>query len=571
MESNLFPIQHYFGNEHKPSENDFYGGVYNLRKKNVQYPYSERQFLEIEKCLEPKTGIFYFFNNYLTTLSLDGAAYISFIPRTYQIDMINNMMNYRFNIFKNPRQSGKTTLSAGVFVYLMNFFPYEICGIVANKEDIATKIVSVMQTMYKNLPFWMQQGVYGWPKTEFELENGSRVLARPTSGDALSGHSIKNLLWDEVSKVRKNLADDFISSVYPTISSSTKSKITLSSTPKGYNHFAKFWFDAINGKNSFHPIEVKWNEIPGRDEAFKKETISNIGEAKWREDYEAIFIGSANTLISGTKLQELFHANPIRTFYEGKLKIYKDPILDEKDANGQLIKKGHYYAVVSDVSEGKNQDYYTINIIDISTNPYEQVAVYRDNIISYIMFPSIMDEVIKKYGAENCLVIVEVNHGFGRIVCDTLTYEFGTDAMVYSDHPKKEPGLRMTPKSKRVGCGSLKTLIENDKILIVDFDTIDEIYNFVEYKTSYAADEGHTDDCVMGLVNFAYVVSTKFIDQFTDANTSIRQKFFADQENTIRNEMPAFGFISRGGMDEIEKDHSKDDDDTERLCMIRDD
>jgi hypothetical protein len=562
------PIPHYVGEEFRPPPHWFYDGIYNLRKKNIKYPYSERQITEINKCLEPQTGIFYFFNNYLTTLSLDEASYVPFIPRGYQVDMINNMMNYRFNIFKNPRQSGKTTLTAGVYVYLMNFFPYEICGIVANKDDIAVKIVGLMQTMYKNLPFWMQQGVYGWPKTEFELENGSRVLARATSADALSGHTIKNLFWDEVAKVRKNLAEDFISSVYPTISSSTKSKITLSSTPKGYNQFAKFWFDAVNGKNEFHPIEVSWNAIPGRDEAFKKQTIANIGEAKWNEDYECVFAGSANTLISGTKLQQLFHVNPIKTFFEEKFKIYDEPVREIKDHSGKIIQNGHNYAIIADVSEGKNEDYYTINVVDLSTCPYRQVAVYRDNIISYLMFPSVMDEIIKIYGEENCLTIIEVNHGFGRVIADTLMYDLGTNSMMYSDHPKKEPGLRMTTKSKKIGCGSLRTLIEYDKIIIQDFDTIDELFNFISDKNSFKADEGHTDDCVMGLVFFGYVVSTKFIDQFTDSNLSFRQKFFSEQENAIRAEMPAFGYISRGGMDEI--DNQIDDTDPEKLCMIKD-
>jgi hypothetical protein len=260
-------------NDYIPQKSDFFMGKYNLRKEGIVIPYTEWQLNEILKCREPEVGIHYFFNNYLKTLDLDSGALVHFKTRPYQTKMIDNMMGNRFNIFKCPRQSGKTTTTAGTYIYLMNFFPYEICGIVANKATTAYEIVAVMEEMYINLPFWMQQGIVNWQAGGFELENGSRVISAATSRDALRGYPIKNLYWDEVALVAHRLASEFLASVYPTISSAKKSKITLSSTPIGYNHFAKFWFDAKEGLNQFIPLEIAWNEPPGRDEEFKRITI----------------------------------------------------------------------------------------------------------------------------------------------------------------------------------------------------------------------------------------------------------------------------------------------------------
>jgi hypothetical protein len=544
-------------------------GKRNLRKAGISYPYAQWQYDEILKCIEPKVGIHYFFKNYLKTLSLNEGQLVPFLPRPYQVTMIDNMINNRFNIFKNPRQSGKTTTTAGVYTYLMNFFPYEVCGIVANKDRMAIEIVSVMEEMFINLPFWMQQGVVTWQGGGFELENGSRVISQATSRDALRGFPIKNLFWDEVAAVRTNLASDFLASIYPTIASASSSRLTLSSTPDGYNHFAKFWYDAINKINQFIPFEVAWNEIPGRDEAFKKATISNIGETRWNAEFECIFLGSTDTLISGKKLQQLFHRNPIKTYHEDKMKIYKEPVITKKDMISGKITPGHYYVVCGDVSEGKKQDYYTVSVIDVSVSPFEQVAVYRDNEMPYQLYTSIVDDFIRMYGNSNVLVIIETNHGFGKEVLDVLSSDIGTEAMIYMDPKKKVNGIRMTTKTKRLGCANLKTLIEYEKLLVVDFDTINELYKFSRKGKSYEAEEGHFDDMVMSLVFFAYVQSTGFLDEFLESPISFREKFMKENIEKIESEIPAFGIISDGLEDTPERNRNIDDGDDERMMTSR--
>jgi hypothetical protein len=549
---------------YEPVQTDYYQKIWNVRKAGITYPYTQWQVDEIEKCKEPKTGIHYYFKTYLKTLDLDSSQLVPFEPRSYETTMIDNLINNRFNIFKNPRQSGKTTTVSGVFTYWMNFFPYEICGIVANKEIRAFDVIEVMETMFQNLPFWMQQGVMRWQAGGFELENGSKVAAEATSRDALRGLPIKHLYWDEVAAVRSNLAGDFLASVYPTISSAKQSTITMASTPDGYNHFAKFWYDAKNGKNQFIPFEVKWNEVPGRDEKYKKETISNIGEMRWNAEYECIFLGSADTLISGKKLQDMFHENPIKTYYEEKLKIYENPILTKRDPyTKKIIEDGHYYAVVCDVSEGKKQDYYTFSVIDCTSIPYKQVATYRDNDIPYQLFATIVDEVVKMYGSENTLLIIETNHGFGTAVLDIIAYDLGTDCVIYSED-NKNYGLKMTTKSKRIGCSNLKSIVEFDKLIIKDFDTINELYKFSRKKNVYEAEEGHNDDMVMNLVFFSYVASTDYLGKFVDSPSTYRAALFKAQQEKLQAEIPAFGVVSDG----TEKYELEDDGDDEKLLTL---
>jgi len=363
------------------------------------------------------------------------------------------------------------------------------------------------------------------------------------------------------------MAADFLASIYPTISSAKHSRITLSSTPIGYNHFAKFWNEAVEGRSQFKYLKVAWNEIPGRDEAFKKLTISNIGEMMWNQEYDCQILGSSDTLIGGKKLAELTHKTPIRTYYEDKLKIYQEPILFKKDeALGKVI-PGHYYAIVGDPSEGKKQDFYTISVIDLSTSPYEQVATYRDSECPYQHYATIYDELIKMYGGENTLTIIENNIGFGKDVLDILANDIGTDSMLYMEQNKKELGLRTTTRTKRVGCGNLRTLMEYEKLIVNDFDTISEFYKFVRKNNSYEAETGYHDDMVMGLVFFSCVQSTGFLDEFIEAPISFREKFLKEHQVQIDSQVSAI--VMSNGMENSPATLMDDDDgDSEKMLSV---
>lgn len=502
-------------------------GIRNLRKANVQYPYTDYQIEEIGKC---STDHNYFFKNYIKIVSLDSGI-IPLELRDYQDEMVLNLDTYRFNIFMLPRQVGKTIICTAYYLWKMLFNEFEISGVVANKDSMALKIIKEAQFMYLNLPFWLQQGVKTWQKRGFELENGSMLISQATSGSALRGFSIKNLLWDECAFVKGSLADDFLSSIYPTIVSSKISKVTIASTPFGYNHFAKLWLEAKENKNEFHPFEIAWNKVPGRDEEFKRVTIANVGQISWNQEFECKIIGSSNTLISGAILETLHHIEPITTTFNGDFKLYHIP------------ENNRQYVIIIDTSEGKSLDYHAIQVIDITELPYKQIATYRNNKINYLSFPHIADQVIRFFG-ENSIVLIE-NNNLGQDIAYTLFDEFETPCIFYYD--LKEIGIKTTKKSRNMGCVALKDLIELFQLEIIDFHTISELYKFVLVNNKYQAavdDTSATDDLVMCLVLFGYFTKTNFFKQLFEANS---KKLLNLQKTEIENEydMPFPAILSR--------------------------
>lgn len=500
---------------------------YNLRKEGITYPYEKWQIEEILKC---KSDIVYFYSNHIKIMS--NAEIVNFGPYKYQETMIYNMWNNRYNIFKIPRQSGKTTTIAAFFLYLILFYENEICGIAANKEKVALEIVRKIQDMYRYLPFWMQQGIVNWQKSEFELENGSRIISETTSKDALSGFSIKNLYIDEMSKIEENLIKDFLNSISPTIASFSNSKVIISSTPKGYNYFAKMWFDAINKESVYVPFEINWFDVPGRDEKFKEEKIKEHGLEYWEQEYECEIISSGLTLIGGAFLSELKHAIPIKTFYKETLKIYKEIIPE------------HSYILIADCAEGVGKNYSAFVVIDISVNPFEVIATYRNNQVAYQVFPAVINEIAKQF--KSLLVLIESN-SIGSAVLEILNWEMDCGAVVYSEGTKL--GLRTTKTSKATGCKALKDLIEYKKIKFTDYDLINEFYFFQRKNSSFQAAEGKTDDLVMCMVLFSYFTTLPFFKEYVDNMDNSMSKMFEKDMGEIMETVPVFGYMNTNEMD----------------------
>ena len=92
-----------------------------------------------------------------------------------------------------------------------------------------------------------------------ELENGSKILASSTSASAVRGGSYNIIFLDEFGYVPANVAEQFFSSVYPTISSGKTTKVMIVSTLHSMNMFYKLWVDAEEEKRIHVPIEVHWS------------------------------------------------------------------------------------------------------------------------------------------------------------------------------------------------------------------------------------------------------------------------------------------------------------------------
>ena len=528
------------------SNTEIYLGNPNLKKANTKTEFTKEQIEELQKCMnEP----IYFLENYVKIVTLDKGL-VPFELYNFQKQMVQTFHDNRFTICKLPRQSGKSTTIVSYLMHYVMFNDNVNVAILANKSSTARDILGRLQLAYENLPKWMQQGVINWNKGSLELENNSRIIAASTSSSAIRGGSFNVIFLDEFAYVPNNIAEQFFSSVYPTISSGQSSKVMIVSTPHGMNMFYKLWNDAEHKRNSFVPVEVHWSEIPGRDEKWKEETIKNTSEAQFRTEFECEFLGSVDTLISASKIRTLSHNNPIQS--RAGLDIYEE------------VKSGHHYMMTVDVARGNLNDHSAFVVFDISQMPYRIVGKYRNNEIKPLVFPNIIHQVAKNYNQAE--ILVEVND-IGGQVADALQFDLEYDNMIMVSQRGRsgqiagsgfsgkgsQMGLRTTKAVKKIACSNLKQMVESDKLIINDFDIISELSTFILKGTSkYEADDGCSDDLVACCLFFAWLTTQIYFKELTD--NDLRSRIFEEQANLIEQDMAPFGFVDNGVDTEFTED-----------------
>ena len=514
-----------------------YLGNPNLKKANVQQEWTEEQVKEYARCMQDPL---YFIQTYVRIVSLDEGL-IPFKMYPFQKEMVGTFHNNRFTICKLPRQSGKSTTMISYLLHYSLFNPNVNIAILANKAATARDLLGRLQLAYEHLPKWLQQGVMSWNKGSLELENGSKILASSTSASAVRGGSYNIIFLDEFAYVPSNVAEQFFSSVYPTISSGKTTKVMIVSTPYGMNMFYKLWTDAEEKRNSYIPIEVHWSEVPGRDEKWKEETIKNTSEQQFQTEFECEFLGSIDTLITAAKLKTLTYKTPIQS--NAGLDVYENP------------QKDHTYFICADVSRGTSNDYSAYLVFDVTQVPYRIVAKFRDNTIKPLMFPQKIYHVARAYN--QAFVLIEVND-IGEQVANAMQFDLEYDNLVMAtmrgragqimgggfSGGKAQLGVRTTKAVKKIGCSNLKQMIEDSKVVVEDFDCINELSTFIVKGSSFEADDGCTDDLVACMFIFGWATDQTYFKELT--NNDIRQQMFAEQQDQIEQDMAPFGFVVNG-------------------------
>ena len=517
---------------------DLYLNNPQLKKAYVPLEWTAEQVKEVIKCSK---DIGYFIRTYVKIINLDRGL-IDFEMYPFQEEMAETIADNRFTVIKTCRQAGKTTTSAAVILWHVLFNDSYTVAILANKLSTAREILARVQRAYEYLPKWLQQGVIVWNKTNIELENGSQIIASSTASSAIRGYSINFLYLDEFAFVPRNIQDDFFTSVYPTIISGTNTKVVITSTPNGFDLFYKIWTNSVENRNEYANFSVNWWDVPGRDEKWKEKTIANTSEDQFRQEFEAEFLGSSNTLISPNVLRRMTFKTPISTFYDGSLSIYKEP---EKDKN--------YFCIV-DTSRGTGIDYSAFIIVDTSSVPYEVVACYKNNIIDPLIYPEVIYNVIKNYN--HAFTLIEINDN-GQQIADILHNDLEYENIIFTAVKGRagqvigggfastvQRGVRTTKQVKRIGCANAKTMIEKDKIILNDYHLVNELSTFIQKGTSYEADMGSHDDLIMCVVLFAWATNQTFFKDLTD--TDFRKKLLEDREKLISDDVLPFGFIDDG-------------------------
>ena len=520
-----------------------YLGNPNLKKANTVVEFTKDNIKEYHKCAQSPT---YFIENYVQIVSLDEGL-VPFEMYDFQKGMVETMHDKRFSIFKLPRQSGKSTTIISYLLHYALFNPNVNIAVLANKSSTARDILSRLQLAYENLPKWMQQGIIAWNKGNIELENGSKIIAAATSSSAIRGGSYNVIFLDEFAFVPSNVAEQFFASVYPTITSGQSTKVIIVSTPHGMNMFYKIWVDAEEKRNDYVPTEVHWSEVPGRDEVWKEETIRNTSQSQFNSEFECEFLGSIDTLISSTKLKQLVYRTPIHS--NVGIDIHVRP------------EENRTYMLTADVSRGTANDYSAFVVFDVTEIPYKIVAKFRDNEIKPLLFPTKIHEVAKAYN--NAYVMVEVND-IGEQVANTLQFDLEYDNLVMASMRgragqvlgagfsggRAQLGVRTTKAVKKIGCSNLKQLIEDNKLIVEDYDCVNELSTFISRGPSYAADDGCNDDLVACMFMFSWATDQTYFKELTD--NDIRMTMMKEQQDMLEQDMAPFGFIVNGVDDPFE-------------------
>lgn len=524
-----------------------YNGNINIKPANVPMHFTPEQRDEWLRCARDPI---YFSENYIKIVNLDdGLIQISLYD--YQKDIIKSVQDNRNTIVLTSRQAGKTTSAVCLILHYVLFNEFATVALLANKSEAAREILSRIQLAYEWLPKWLQQGVKVWNKGDIELENGCKIIACSTTSSSIRGKSISFVYIDETAFVEN--WDEFFNSVFPTISSGKNTKILFTSTPNGLNHFYNYWELANKDKdsdewNEYNPILVRWTDVPGRDEKWKKKQLAgmNFDVQKFKQEYECEFEGSSGTLISGEVLKMLSPKTPIHQEYG--INMYESPVKD------------HIYVITADVGRGKGHDYSVFSVIDITELPYKQVCVFRNNMINTVDFSEVLYKFIKFYNDAH--VIVEIND-IGGQVADILYLDYEVETLINTESKGRagkrislgfsanvERGIRTTKTVKSIGCTMLQMLVENHKLIINDMDTIHELSTFSRKGKSYEADPGSHDDIVMGLVLFGWMTNDSFFKELSDQDVlkALQEK----SEEQLMNELLPFGFLPDDEDSEIE-------------------
>lgn len=499
-----------------------FNGDKTLRGKDEVVRYSKQNIEEIIKCQE---DILYFAEHYFHIITLDeGKRLISLWE--FQKKILKCLVEVPDNK-KNvclcaSRQIGKSTMISVYVLWRILFCKEYRIALLANKEKLAMELLDRIKLAFSLLPKFLQVGVTEWNEKSISLENLSTIEASSTSSSAVRGLTLNELILDEFAFVAPNIQQKLTSSVIPTISSGKRSKVIMSSTPNGLEMFANTFFDAIHDKNNYYAIKVLWNEVPNRDEEWKKSMISSLpgGDLQFIQEFDCKFFGAANTLVDNGILEKIRPQSPIEFKWSGLVTIFENPLPNVK------------YIAGVDPSGGLKKNYSVIQILKVSgMKKLEQVAMFRSNTHSPYDLATFVIELSDYYN--KCQVLVENNSDVGGILCSQLFHHYEFDRLIFVDG---KMGIRSSKNTKAEGNYLLKRYLEHGWLKINDRTTIYELSLYKEQSLGcFASDRNCTDDTVTSLLWSLVAihlpeVSQEFFDEagnVIEGNANVADNFVA--------------------------------------------
>lgn len=533
----------------------FFEGNTKLRKGDLVFKWSTHERDELIKC---RANLHYFIEKYCRIKRPDGKIG-HFKLRPYQLKQIKDYLDNDEVILAWSRQSGKTVGTALYIIWAMLFNVDKQTAILANKSKTAKEVLDKIKDIYYELPFWLKAGIDGINESVMALDNGCRIYTGPTTPDALNGKTCNILYIDEFAfigrgKDKIEYQRDFLANAMPVLSSQKESglmKLIITSTPLGKEYFYKLLNGAIKGENNMKWSKVAWWEIPNTTIEWARGEIAKVGLTKFRQQYEISFDISSKTLLDTRTMKRLTESKQdyIASNYD-LLSNYEDYLYWHPDL--EIDSDVDVFCLSVDIAEGLGQDYSTIQILrlglgdDNKTGFFDQVGVFACNTISIPDFVKVVQEIFTQLNPEYSKLLVESNtYGgeFFKIMENNTdeTLEIPEESICKfkrtMDSLKMSKGLRTNRAIKPVAVASMKVLLDNSTINLLDSGTIDEVENFQEDgKGNFNATIGH-DDKVTPIVNFSYWVDLKNDDyhewledfrELNDIDYSLEDEFDMD-------------------------------------------
>jgi hypothetical protein len=495
-------------NFHGDKNKHLYLGNRNLPTANAEFEWTDTMVKDLKKC---KRNLLYFAENFFTIINLDrGREKIKLFA--CQKKVLRSLRDNRFNIVLASRQVGKTTMMTIYALWVACFLDDQRILVVANKEQTAINIFKRIRLAYEQLPNWLKPGVIEYGKTSMTLSNGSSIGISTTSSDAGRGDSCNCLILDELAFIDNHLVESFWKSVYPIISSSKKSKIFIASTPNGTgNLFHNLYSNAVKGKNNWNSCRIDWDEIPGRDEQWKQDTIRSLGSTDiFDQEFGCQFIETGESVLDEELVRKatLSIDEPEHIFEDGTYKVW------------DLPDPSRNYVAGVDISEGVGDAASVIQILDITDlTEIKQVAVYCNNTISPYNFTTKLHEILYQWGAPPALI---ERNNCGAQVVDTLANVHGYENIVNYTPNKTQnierPGVIAHTNTKYKGVMNMKYwLTESYSVVLRDNQTLEELKTFVRYPNgTWKAIQGINihDDRVMSLIWALMILESTITEQF---------------------------------------------------------
>lgn len=488
-----------------------------IKHVGQEISYTPEQIQELMLC---QADIFHFLK-YVKIIHPDRGR-VTFIPWDYQTELFQLINENRFVIALIARQQGKSIMVAAYLLWYSIFHDDKTVGVVSNNEEGAIDILDRIKVMYEELPDWLKPGQAEYNKKTIMFENGTKIRARATSKDSFRGRTLNICFADEFAFVDPQWkADEFFTSNWPTISASKESKFIIVSTPKGIgNIFHRIYAEAENNLNTFKHYYADWSAHPDRDEEWAKEQRANLGSRRFNQEFGCSFLGSESTLLDESKLKELLaqeKEDPIQLLGKNdRLRIYEHAI------------PGAQYVLGVDVAKGTGEHYSTIQVFRIdSVKPVrmDQVAVFEDNFTDVYEFAGIIDRVANTY---NGAYIMCENNAEGSAIVNQLWWEYENENLVCEGTKITKLGVRATTKTKPIANLLMKKLIEDNSIIIRDYNTIQQFLTFLDMGNNRFGGNGNDDD----LISAFYWACYFFTFDLLDESMSFRMERQDDEEDT---------------------------------------